>query len=451
MRRSLQSCNFDEIKSDAGNVFEKEPVLRIAVVNWSGRRVGGVETYLSTIIPELSRAGHEIAFWYETDEPVERAQIILPDETPSWCVAAMGVNHALAALRDWCPDVIYTHKLSDPDLESKVLSIAPSVFFAHDYNGTCISGDKTFKYPIVQPCNRRFGWQCLMHYFPHRCGGLSPITMFRLYGLQAKRLENLRRYDAIVTHSDHMLSELIKHGLSPQRAYNFPYYVQQTSANNEALRQLQRSENESSQISKATEDQSALRKKREMPHWNLLFSGRMEYLKGGHILIEALPKVAAALDKPLRVTFAGDGRERHAWEQRAARARNRNLDIEFIGWIDRHRIEKLLEACDLLVVPSLWPEPFGLVGPEAGLFGVPVAAFAVGGIPDWLVDGVNGHLASGDPPTSNGLAQAIINCLRDPDAHARLRCGATEIAQQFNVKNHLKALVEVFANVISNR
>ena len=67
---------------------------------------------------------------------------------------------------------------------------------------------------------------------------------------------------------------------------------------------------------------------------------------------------------------------------------------------------------DLLVVPSLWPEPFGLVGLEAARHRLPVAAFAVGGIPDWLRPGVNGYLAPGDPPTPGGLADAIIACLR---------------------------------------
>jgi glycosyltransferase involved in cell wall biosynthesis len=136
-------------------------------------------------------------------------------------------------------------------------------------------------------------------------------------------------------------------------------------------------------------------------------------------------------------------------ERRAERVRIPGLKIEFVGWVERRRIETLLENCDLLVVPSLWPEPFGLVGPEAGHFGVPVAAFDVGGIHDWLLDGVNGYLAPGSPPTSRGLAEAIINCLRDPVVHARLRTGAVEVAQQFNIKNHLTALLEVFQNVVS--
>src|SRR5436190_24164678 len=114
--------------------------MRIAIVNWSRRRAGGVETYLNTIIPELARAGHAIAFWCEVDEPVERAQIEIPGDAPTWCVASIGAQEATVSLRDWRPDVIYSHKLADPDLERRLLDLAPSIFFAHDYNGTCISG-----------------------------------------------------------------------------------------------------------------------------------------------------------------------------------------------------------------------------------------------------------------------------------------------------------------------
>lgn len=420
--------------------------MRIAVVNWSRRRVGGVETYLNTIIPELVRFGHEIGFWCEVDEPADRSPIDLPNSGAIWCVATMGAAEALSALRDWRPDVIYSHKLTDPELEYKVLSLAPSVFFAHDYNGTCISGTKTFKFPIPQPCDRRFGWECLAHYFPRRCGGLSPLTMFKLYGLQSKRLENLHRYNAIVTHSDHMLAELIKHGLSPRRAYSFPYYVQPAIGTEQSPGPSQPAVSAASLFQRGV-DENVVRPLAVPREFHLLFSGRMEYLKGGHVLIDALPAVVAALKKPLRVTFAGDGRQRRTLERNARRISSAELKIEFEGWVERPRIETLLQSCDLLVVPSLWPEPFGLVGPEAGQYGVPVAAFDVGGIHDWLVDGVNGYLASGKPPTSAGLAQAIIKCLRDPTTHARLRTGAINVSQQFNIKNHLNALLEVFTNV----
>jgi glycosyltransferase involved in cell wall biosynthesis len=424
--------------------------MRIAVINWTRRRVGGVETYLNTIIPELAQAGHEMAFWSEVDEPAERAQITLPPQAPSWCVAELGAEAALSALRDWHPTVTYTHNLSNPGLEAETQRIAPSVFFAHDYYGTCISGDKTFKFPVVKPCDRRFGWQCLVHYFPHRCGGWSPITMMSLYNLQASRNKLLHKYDAIVTHSNHMLAELIKHGLSPQSAYNFPYYVQQRTGIGGALKPAD---------PRSAPDVDPTHPDLTFPEINpkaslrLLFSGRMEFLKGGHVFLKALPRVAAALKRPLQVIFAGEGRERSDWQQQAADLQRRHpeLEIEFPGWVDRTQMDRLLDNCDLQVVPSLWPEPFGLVGPEAGLRGVPAAAFSVGGVPDWLVEGVNGHLAPGDPPTPDGLADAIVRCLRDPLEHAQLRQGAVRIAEQFGIKGHLAALIDVFEHVAARQ
>jgi glycosyltransferase involved in cell wall biosynthesis len=273
--------------------------------------------------------------------------------------------------------------------------------------------------------------------------------MFKLFSLQSKRLKNLHSYDAVLTYSDHMLAELMKHGLSPQRAYNIPNDVQSADESGNAANLLHATNTASSLMAEAAEHESVVPQRAAEGEWRLLFLGRMEYLKGGHVFLDALPIVAAALDKPLLVTFAGDGRLRRNWERQAARLqeRYRRIEVKFIGWADRSRIDSLLEDCDLLVVPSLWPEPFGLVGPEAGSKGVPVAAFAVGGIADWLADGINGYLALGDPATSEGLAEAIVRCLRDPLVHARLRRGAMRLAERFNIKNHLAVLLDVFEGV----
>jgi glycosyltransferase involved in cell wall biosynthesis len=105
---------------------------------------------------------------------------------------------------------------------------------------------------------------------------------------------------------------------------------------------------------------------------------------------------------------------------------------------------------DLLVVPSLWPEPFGRIGPEAGTHGLPVAGFAVGGIPDWLEDGVNGYLARGDPPGVAALSDAIVKCLRDDSVHQKLRQGAVSLAARYSMRNHINALFAVFEAVLQH-
>ncbi len=115
--------------------------------------------------------------------------------------------------------------------------------------------------------------------------------------------------------------------------------------------------------------------------------------------------------------------------------------------MDAAGLDRLMRESDLLVVPSTWPEPFGLAGPEAGLRGLPAVAFAVGGIPEWLRDGVNGRLAPADPPSATGLARAIVDCLRDPAELERLRRGAREAAAGFSVDAHVAALLGLFSRI----
>jgi glycosyltransferase involved in cell wall biosynthesis len=396
--------------------------VRIAITNWSRRRAGGIESYLDALTCALHERGHQLAFCYEMDAPTTREQIALPEGIQAWCVADMGVNETLDALRDWQPDLIFAHRLFNTEFETGTLAIAPAVFFSHDYNGMCISGAKSFKSPQIEPCSRKFGWPCLLHYYPHRCGGLNPLTMLSDYKSQSKRQELLRRYKAVVTNSLHMQAELARHGLD-----SMCVYLPVTNGLPPARTQI------------STDAR-------------LLFLGRMDFHKGGQVFIEALREVCATLKKPVHVTFAGDGPERERWQRRAAQLQveTEHLKIEFVGWQDERKRDSLLSNCDLLVVPSLWPEPFGLVGPEAGLRGVPVAAFAVGGIREWLKDGINGYLASGDKPEASGLAGAIVNCLHDPLIYQRLKRGAVEMALRFNMENHLAALLKVFEKAVSS-
>src|SRR5262249_34246098 len=157
------------------------------------------------------------------------------------------------------------------------------------------------------------------------------------------------------------------HGLLPERVHRVPLPVHGVSAT----------------------ELTALHSPRTTPHanatmhpWRLLYAGRMDRLKGGGVLLEALAHIHAALGRPIHVTFAGDGPERAGWAREGARLRARypGLSVEFLGWQSQDQVGELYRCHDLIVVPSLLPETFGLVGPEAGLYGVPAAAFAVGGI-----------------------------------------------------------------------
>src|SRR5437773_2748420 len=408
--------------------------MRILIVNWSGRKVAGIEDYLTNVIPALRLAGHDLAFAHEVDIPATRERIQLPDGAPSWDVSALGTPQTLEKMKSWNPDLIYAHGLLDPEFETGFLTIAPAVYFTHNYYGTCISGLKTFKFPTVRPCSRQFGPACLLHYFPRRCGGRSPITMWRLFRRERRRLANLRKYKAIVTHSNHMREEYVRNGIPQSRVHSFVYEVSKPH------------------IFRSSASRAAAPKGQHTSgghRWNLLFVGRMELLKGGGTLLEALPLVAKQLGDRIDLTLAGDGLQRKSWERRASKlhAQYTQLEFRFTGWLDKKQLDQTYSQTDLLVVPSLWPEPFGRVGPEAGLRGIPAVAFAVGGVSDWLIDGVNGYVAPGNPPNATGLSAAIIRCLENMEVYQQMRKGAQSVASQFSLECHLKALQRVFDQV----
>jgi glycosyltransferase involved in cell wall biosynthesis len=361
--------------------------MRIACANWSRRRAGGVESYLEFLLPGLAGLGHDVALWTERDEPIDRAPIALKGSIPSWC-ASGGLDGSLASLASWSPDVVFAHGLVDPAIERRLVNIAPSVLLAHSYYGTCISGGKTMMSPKAEPCGRVFGPACLALFYPRRCGGLNPLTMAREYRHQADRLAVVRTYRAVLTLSEHMRQEYLQHGLDERSVHCLPPFVPQVDI-----------------APKSHEPRGS----REL---TLLFVGRLDRLKGCDVLIEALRRVAFIAERPVRLTVAGDGPHRETCEDTARHVSSNRVRVDFRGWIDGAERARLLSTADVVVMPSLWPEPYGLAGLEAVAAGVPVAAFASGGVTEWLHEGIEGALAPAAPPQPSGLADAIVRAAR---------------------------------------
>ena len=407
--------------------------MRIAIATWTSRQVGGAETYLSRTISSFVSAGHQVALCYESDEPDDRPRFTLPGGVVTLNAAELGASAVLEQLKKWNPQVVYVHGLSDPAFEAQLQAMAPAVFFAHGYYGTCISGEKTHRFPVIQPCARRFGAACLALYYTRRCGGVNPATFAHDYLRQRRRLQLLRGYAAVLTHSEHMRQEFLRHGAAGGRVFNCSVTISDAAPNGPSSPAL------------VPPDRV------HVPH--LVFAGRMDPLKGGDALLHAAAAAHVRMRSPLRLTLAGDGPRRREWEQiaRDLGRTHEGLSIHFTGWLGPAGLARLLAAADILVLPSLWPEPFGLIGQEANRQGVPVVAYATGGIPEWLTDGVNGCLAPGDPPTVDGLADALERCLTDRPHYRAMRRAAVAAGHSRPDALHIAAVLDVLQQVASAR
>jgi len=97
----------------------------------------------------------------------------------------------------------------------------------------------------------------------------------------------------------------------------------------------------------------------------------------------------------------------------------------------------------VVVMPSLWPEPFGLVGIEALAAGRPVIASATGGVGDWLEHGVSGLLVK--PGDVQDLARALNQLLADPQRQRAMGIAGREaVNARFSPERHVAAVLEAY-------
>ena len=381
--------------------------MRILIANDSRIDGGGVGTYLASLITLLEMHGHAVALVHDGPDDEKAANRLRVGD--AWSISDTGLDKALANVRAWQPDVCYSHNMHRLEVDERLAGEWPTVKMMHGYFGTCVSGQKAFSFPRVQACARHCGPACLGLYLPRRCGYRHPVAMMSQYAWAARQRALFDRYAAVVVASEHMRREYLAHGVRPDRTVTIPLFAAAT-------------------VSSTAGDPI-----------DVIFLGRLTRLKGCDALVQGIRGASDRLGRRLTLTIAGEGPERDALERLAA-----SLDVPatFAGWVDDRAKADLLSRALVLAIPSLWPEPFGLVGLEAAAFGVPAVGFDVGGISTWLMNDVNGRLVSA-ATGADGFGDAIAAILRDADYRARLSCGARGVAERFTAAAHLASLERV--------
>ncbi|TXG92624.1 glycosyltransferase family 1 protein [Rhodococcus rhodnii] len=146
----------------------------------------------------------------------------------------------------------------------------------------------------------------------------------------------------------------------------------------------------------------------------LLFVGRLEYEKGVHDAIAALPRIRRS-HPGTTLTIAGAGTQFTALQE-AARTHRVARAVHFVGNLDHDDLLGWLHAADAIVLPSRY-EPFGIIALEAAAAGTPLVASTAGGLGEAVVDDVTG--LSFRPGDVAGLTSAVRETLDDPAAAAR--------------------------------
>ena len=381
--------------------------MRVLFVNDGISDVGGVQVYIDTVAAELRSRGITQAIAYCTDSGRND-----PESASHWLprfhVAGPQADEAFDAIHRWAPDVCYAHNMSDLSVEHRLATMAPIVKFMHGYFGTCLGGQKMNGFPTLRACDRAFGPACVGLFLPRRCGRFSPaVLMEELRWTRAQRTL-FSQYAAIVVGSDHMRDEYVRNGIPLSAVHVNPLFTTRPVSDRPSSHDGDR----------------------------VGFLGRMTRLKGGDLLVGAVRHATRRLGRPIALTMIGDGPQRADWEAQATRL---GVPATFTGWMTGSARWDLLGQCAAVALPSVWPEPFGLVGLEAGALGVPAVAADVGGVRQWLRDGVNGVLVPAQA-TPESFGDALARLLGDRGRARELGEGARRVSREMTVTRHVDRL-----------
>jgi glycosyltransferase involved in cell wall biosynthesis len=173
-----------------------------------------------------------------------------------------------------------------------------------------------------------------------------------------------------------------------------------------------------------------------------LFVGRLDPEKG----VPTLLKSWLQMPHSHTLRIAGDGSYRPQLESFAKVYPN----VEFLGWLPRHRVVQEMKGARFVVFPSEWYENLPLVIIEAFACGVPVIASALGAMEELVEHGRTGLLFR--PGDVNDLARTMALAWEQPEYLQRIGEQARlEYEAKYTAAANYRQLIEIYQDVIAKR
>jgi len=394
--------------------------MRILLVTDWNRGRGGAEHYIAALRDGLRAMGDDVRLLTSSAGTAGdgRAEYVAFGTESAAAQAFLQVVNPFAfftvrrAVREFRPDVavvnMFAHHLSPAALVP--LDDVPSVLLVSDYKCICPLGSKLL--PDGTLCTNAPGWNCV------RRGCLSLPHWIRDIPRYALLRSRVARFTRILTCSEWVRDTLDRHGIFAESLIlpspaPTPKYGRDPA-----------------------------------PSPQLLYVGRLDREKGVDLLLRsfaALPERGQGVE--LRI--AGQGPLRGGLH-RLATALGVADRVRFLDWLDDANVERELAKAWALVVPSMWPEPLGLVAIEAVIRGVPVVASEHGGLAEIVEPDVTGLLVpNGDGAALTDRLLRIVTSAAFPE-HRLPEAAVERARRRFDQSSHVRALRSMLVEVTAN-
>ncbi|MDD5627222.1 MAG: glycosyltransferase family 4 protein [Patescibacteria group bacterium] len=218
------------------------------------------------------------------------------------------------------------------------------------------------------------------------------LRMWRYHYNIPQRQESLKQLDEVI-----YISQALRDEIKKSRNISFPFSAKKVIYNSIPL-----------EIENYTSGSNAEGK-------TILFAGLLDLHKGVEFLLKALSKIALKAD--FQCILAGTGPLFEKYKKMAKYLRIEDK-VNFLGAIPYRLMPDLYRKADLVVMPSLWPEPFGRTALEGMAYGKAVVSTRHGAPQEFIQNNETGILI--EPGNVLELAERIIFLLQNPDERRRI-------------------------------
>jgi len=182
----------------------------------------------------------------------------------------------------------------------------------------------------------------------------------------------------------------------------------------------------------------------------LLYSGQLHEYKGTHLALTALQQLNNNRPGAFSLTIAGTGPDHYVHHlQNLAKKLGIESLVSFKGKIPRDDMPSTYQEHDILLVTSLWEEPFGLTHLESMGSGTPVISTFRGGMKEFLVHGKMCLVF--DPDVPDDLATKIQTLVEDQPLREKIiRNARAMIEEEYCVKRYSKHLEDFLKRALSS-
>lgn len=173
-----------------------------------------------------------------------------------------------------------------------------------------------------------------------------------------------------------------------------------------------------------------------------LYVGRLIEEKGIDMLIEAMKNVAEST-----LVIVGTG---PLEEEIHEKINNYNIkNIKMMGFLNKEKVRELLYKCRFVVIPSIWYENCPMAVLEAMACGKPVIGSNLGGIPELVINNINGLIFKNNSITD--LADKINALNGNKDMRMQMgKMGREMIENIYNKEKHVEKIKEIYKEVLLN-